>query len=466
MARIGLLPLARPTFDVPFAQEHAAAAIAALEAAGHVLVGPRDLLFDADATGAALATLKAEQLDLLLILQVTFTDATMTVKIAEAARAPLAIWAFPEPRAGGRLRLNSFCGLNLALHALGRAGRQSRWAYAPASAAAMPDVLDAILGLSERDVSYPLGAKPTIFEEHAAKTALDKLKGRRIGLIGEHPAGFDTCRYEPATLQELAGVSVDKIGLPEFFTRAAMVPQKDVLATKAAARTQMTGLDEMDQPQLDRSFSVFHALDGLAQEKGLSALAVRCWPEMFTEYGCAACGPMSMMNEARTPCACEADVYGALTSLILQELSDQPSFLVDLVDMDGDDSNTGVVWHCGLAPRSMADEETPPMAQIHSNRRMPLLQEFALKPGRVTVARISQARNRPVMVLAGAEMIRAPKSFTCTSGVIRFDRPAADVAASLREMGLEHHVSIVYGEQRGTLRAIAAQMGLPVIELA
>jgi L-fucose isomerase-like protein len=174
---------------------------------------------------------------------------------------------------------------------------------------------------------------------------------------------------------------------------------------------------------------------------------------------------MGMMNEARTPCACEADVYGALTSLILQELGDQPSFLVDLVDMDSE-TDTGVVWHCGLAPRSMADEQTPPMAQIHSNRRMPLLQEFALKPGRVTVARISQARNRPVMVLAGAQMIRAPKSFTGTSGVIRFDRLAGDVAASLLEMGLEHHVSIVYGEHRGILRAMAAQMGLPVIELA
>ena len=81
--RIGVLPLARPTFDVPYAQEMAASAYAALDAAGHVLVGARDLLFDAAATEAALAALAGERLDLLLVLQVTFTDATMTVKIAE-----------------------------------------------------------------------------------------------------------------------------------------------------------------------------------------------------------------------------------------------------------------------------------------------------------------------------------------------------------------------------------------------
>jgi hypothetical protein len=465
MALIGILPLARPTFDVPFAEETLARALVALEAGGHMLVGGRGLLFDAAATEAALATFAGQRLDLLLVLQVTFTDATMTVKIAGAARAPLGIWAFPEPRAGGRLRLNSFCGLNLALHALGRVGRQARWAYCDPDAAQMPDALDALLGVADPDVSFPAGPKPTVFDEDAAKRGLERLNGKRIGLIGEHPAGFDTCSYDPVALDKLVGISVESIRLPDFLDRARAVPASAVAETKTAISREISGLDEVDQGQLDKSFSVFHALKGVVADGEFSALAVRCWPEMFTDYGCAACGPMGLMNQDLTPCACEADVYGAVTSLLLQELTGEPSFLVDIVDMDAA-SDTGVLWHCGLAPRSMADSETPPMAQLHSNRRMPLLQEFALKPGRVTVARISQAKNRPVMVLAGAEMIRAPKSFTGTSGVIRFDRPIIDVTAAMLEMGLEHHVSIVYGEVRGPLRALARQIGLPVVELA
>ena len=129
-------------------------------------------------------------------------------------------------------------------------------------------------------------------------------------------------------------------------------------------------------------------------------------------------------------------------------------------------TDTSVLWHCGLAPMSMADRATPPAAQIHSNRRMPLLQEFALKPGRVTAARFSQAKNETKLVLAGGEMISARKSFSGTSGVIRFDRPAGEVAASMLEMALEHHVAIVYGDVRGPLRALGHAMGLQVIELA
>jgi hypothetical protein len=465
VARIGVLPVARPTFDVPFAEETAAAAFAALDRAGHAVVGRRELLFDAAAAETALETLKGEALDLLLILQATFTDASMTVRIAEEARALLAIWAFPEPRTGGRLRLNAFCGLNLAAHALGRADLPLRWLYAAPDAATIGTDLHDLIGGEADEAVFGNGAAPTEADARAARTALAGLKGARIGLVGEHPAGFDTCRYEPESLRRLAGVEVERIALPTLFDRAAAVPTDRVADARASLDRGMTGLDTVDRTQLDRSLSIYRALDGFARDGGLKALAVRCWPEMFTEYGCAACGPMGFLNHDGVPSACEADVYGALTALALQELAGEPAFLADVVDMDGA-SDTCVVWHCGLAPRSMADPATPPAAAIHSNRRMPLLQEFALKPGRVTVARFSQARNEPKLVLAGAEMLSAPRSFGGTSGVIRFDRPAGEVAAAMMELGLEHHVALVYREVRGPLRAMAAAMGIPVIEIA
>jgi len=119
----GVAVLARPTFDVPFAEDMKNRAFAALEAAGIRTVGPRELLFDRAAAEGAIDEIRsAGPIDLLLVLQITFTDATMTVKLAKEATAPLAVWAVPEPRIGGRLRLNAYCGLNLAAHALGRSG--------------------------------------------------------------------------------------------------------------------------------------------------------------------------------------------------------------------------------------------------------------------------------------------------------------------------------------------------------
>ena len=173
---------------------------------------------------------------------------------------------------------------------------------------------------------------------------------------------------------------------------------------------------------------------------------------------------MAMTTQDGVPCACEADVYGAVTSLLLQAITDAPPFMADLVDVDREE-DSAVVWHCGLAPVSMADPDERPRAGIHSNRRMPLLAEFALAPGRVTLARLSQSRDPLRLVVAGGEMLKAPQSFSGTSGVLRFDRSAGDVLDRILEEGVEHHYSLAYGDCRAVLRVVAGRRSLPLLEL-
>ena len=295
--------------------------------------------------------------------------------------------------------------------------------------------------------------------------ALEKVRGARISVVGEHPAGFDTCEYDDQELAALANIQVDKVALNELFERARAIPEPRARAVRASADKALAGLGAVDQAQLDRSFRVFCALDDIRNENRASGLAVRCWPETFTEYGCAACGPMAMMNEKRVPSACEADVYGAFSALLLQELADEPAWMADLVDVDHADE-TGVFWHCGLAPLSMCDPKATPEATIHTNRKMPLLHQFPLKPGHFTFARLSQARNVTKLVIGAGEFIRRPMAFTGTSGVFRFARPLKEVLASIMDEALEHHFAIAYGDHREALKAVAADMKLPVLEIA
>jgi L-fucose isomerase-like protein len=104
-------------------------------------------------------------------------------------------------------------------------------------------------------------------------------------------------------------------------------------------------------------------------------------------------------------------------------------------------------------------------AQIHSNRKMPLLFQFPLKPGRVTLARVSQARGQQFLAIAGGEVLDRPMSFTGTSGVVRTDTPAELFSGRLIASGLEHHLALAYGDHRADLISAAAALGLPVLEL-
>jgi L-fucose isomerase-like protein len=282
--------------------------------------------------------------------------------------------------------------------------------------------------------------------------------------VGENPEGLDSCRFDAEALTQALGVDVVQVDLADIFAsaKAADVGQVDVLEQNLSAR--LDGLQALDRDAVRGTLSSYLALRQTAEQQDLAGLAVRCWPEFFTSLGCAACGAMSLLSNQGIPCSCEADVNGTITQLILQWISGEPAFGTDIVsfDMEGDNA---VVWHCGLAPLDMADPNVRPRATIHSNRQLPLLMEFALKPGRVTVARLSEATGGYRLVVGGGEMLRKPMSFSGTSGCLRFDRPASNVLDTLMTEGLEHHISLTYGDHIQTLLALAEMLGLQVLRL-
>jgi L-fucose isomerase-like protein len=155
---------------------------------------------------------------------------------------------------------------------------------------------------------------------------------------------------------------------------------------------------------------------------------------------------------------------GAITQLILQWAADAPSFDTDMVAID-EAKDAVVFWHCGKAPLSFADPSARPAATIHSNRQLPLLWEFPLKPGPVTLARLSVADGDYRLVVGRGEMLRGAVSFSGTSGRCRMGRPAKEFMARVLAEGLEHHVALVYGNHLPVLKKLASLLRLPVVEL-
>ncbi len=441
--RIGFAPVARPTFDLELARSMTAQVFDAVASAGYVLVGSQGLIMDETAMAARIRELAAGDIDFILMLQSTFADSTMVAQLAWAVSAPLLMWALPEDQVGGRLRLNSFCGINLAGHSLRRAGIGYDYIYAAPSDASAQSKLE--------NFAIAAGVKSRL-----AKT--------RIGRVGENPAGFDTCLVNYHALKSGLGVDIVQLELPALFEAVRQADAAQVQATAAELETRLAGLAELDESATRGTLGTYTALNNLVQEQNLSGMAVRCWPEFFTELACSACGAMSMLSNDMIPSSCEADVNGTITQLILGWISGEPAFGSDLVAFDVEE-NEAVLWHCGLAPLAMADPDVQPEAAIHSNRQMPLLMQFPLKPGRVTIARLSEATGEFRLVIGGGEMLKAPPAFTGTSGRIRFDSGAQAVMDTLMREGLEHHVSITYGEHQAVLESLAGLLGLSVLRL-
>jgi L-fucose isomerase-like protein len=446
--RIAFLPLVRTTFDVPLAVESTRQARQHLLAAGFEIFEPEQPITDLQAAQQAARQITDNQVDLLVIYQATFADSTMVLALAKASDVPVFLWAAPEPWTGERLRLNSLCGINLAAHALTLRQRKYQYAY---SLPQEPAVIQKIRSLA------------------AAGSLRWRLKSAHLGVIGDHPVGMDSCHLDEASLRDIFGVHITRIELEEVFARARNLPETAIDQTRTRLDSRLDNLASLEQIPLRSCLSVYHALKEIAAEKNLDGLAVRCWPEFFTEMGCAACGAMSLLSDgfgaaAPLPCSCEADINGTLTQLMLQWLSDSPAFGTDMVGVDTDKDRVAL-WHCGLAPLSMADPNRQPHGGIHSNRHLPLVMDFPLKPGTVTLARVSQATGSLRLVLGKGEMLAEPKPFSGTAGILKLDCSAEEFLNLLLREGLEHHISLTYGDYSTALQFFADLIDLPVLTI-
>lgn len=450
---IAFAALARPTFDLSLAQEVTQAAIEQLERAGFDLLLPDSLIADLNGAQAYLAKLQGQEIDLLLVFQATFADSTLVTSLVEGCKTdrsapPVFLWAVPEAPTGGRLRLNSLCGINLAGHALSQRGEKYEYAYAA------PD-------------------DPAVLQQVKALAGAGMLRRRltqaRLGVVGEHPAGMDSCHLDESQLAQVLGIQVERVPLQQVFSMARAAPPEQVSAVRQMLDKRLDNLAELDQKPLNGTLGAYLSLRAVAQEKQIDGLAVRCWPEFFTDLGSAACGAMSMLSDGLgqhnpIPCSCEADANGTVTQLILYWLAGEPSFGTDIVAMDFEQDFISL-WHCGLAPLSMANPKYQPRGGIHSNRKVPLVMEFPLKPGVVTIARLNRHNGQLRLAVGRGEMLDAPAPFSGTSGRLRLETPTRQFFDALMREGMEHHISLVYGDYLAELRAFARLVSLPVLEL-
>ncbi len=466
--KLGVMALARPTFDVEFSQELADQASAVVLSLGEDVVGTSALCMDDESVQAAASAWQGQDIDALIIVQASFADSTLVATAASTTTAPLLLWAAPEPRTGGRLRRNSFCGINLAAYLLRRTNTRYGFVYIdPTSPESLPVVRGAIEHLISGQGAGDLPIKdrtqtPGPVAVAKAEEVVARLADTRVGIVGDRPTGFEPCDFDADQTKAALGVSIQQVELETLFAAGRAASDGSVVAATSFFENSLD-LSPIGDASIEPSVRLHLGLREMAEERQWSGLATRCWPECFTEFGGAACSAQARLNsELGLPALCEADAYGVITSLILQWLGAGSSFVADLVDLDLDDG-TAVVWHCGLAPVEMAAE--PPRATIHSNRKLPLLNEFGLRPGRVTIARLSQSAGELRMVVGSGEMLDAPLPYSGTAGTMRFDTELGDVLDTIMAEGLEHHYGIVYADVAEELVAVAGALGIGTVRL-
>ncbi len=386
-----------------------------------------------DAEDAAIKLLSAN-VDGLVIISGTFHLGHLALVFAKYIKKPFLLWAYNElPYDGGKIRLNAVCGLNLNASNLYKTGKD--------------------------DYSCTIGDSidEKWIDALRVKVALQNAK---VGLVGYRAHGFFNVGVDDMDINKKTGILIDHYEISDMFSQP--VSDSEILEEEKEVRDLFICKDVNDA-QVKKVAQLCVSAARFVEKNGLTAVAVRCWPEFAANYGISPCAAMSVLQSKGIILSCEGDIEGALSMLAGAALGAETPFLADLSQVDLQE-DFALMWHCGVAPANLWDGKSERTLDTYFAGGKGVTAGFVMKEGHVNLMRFDTARGKTRMFLAAGESVEMKKQLCGTYTKVKFEQNINALLNTVTETGVAHHLAMLYGEYRDVLRLAAKMMNYEIIE--
>lgn len=460
--RIGFIPAHREPFDDKWAVQMRKRCLDMLAKINYLEIVAPDgkltaggLVRDDGDADKVIRLFKDRQIQGLVIGTMTFGDEVSALSVASAFEGlPLMLFGTREGSftADGNRRSDSFCGTLSISSGLYRRK--------------MPFLFAGIL--------FP---EENVFKEKMSDfvrvcAIVSGFIGARVGLVGPRPERFETCicnedammlqfkqRVVPTSLLDIMQrVRAITAGSPEL--------QKIIRAMKKEADLSVLGGEA-----LKNLAGLQYALSEFAGEKGLAAMGIQCWTAIQEVYGISSCYAFGRLTDAGLLTACEVDIYGALTMLVQHRAaleSTRPHF-IDWTIQHQEKGNVFLSWHCGNAPPSLACKGCNVNLRSHSILSKPLGEkrtvgtaEFALKPGVVTLSRLTERDGRFKMLITTGKIIQPNQELRGSWSWVQV-KDLDGLYMTLVKEGFTHHASLIHGDYSTAIKESCELMSIDTV---
>lgn len=430
--RVGVVCLERTTFDYQAATEIYNEKMVELkkdETIDWIFI--EQPVIEVDEAIAAGKKLSECHLDGIVIISGTFHLGHLALTIDKYVKRPILLWAFPElPYDGGKIRLNSVCGINLNASNLYKAGIDHY-------SCVIDDNIDKNWLKALRIIAL--------------------LKDAHIGLAGYRADGFFNVDVEDLTLARTYGMLVDHYELGEFYGNAKKSEHYETYIDEHFDTTEVT------KTQTSKVAALAAGIESFMQEKKLDAVAVRCWPEFARDYGVAPCASMALLAAKGYILGCEGDMEGTISLLACKALTKGTPFMADLSQVSYEE-DYALMWHCGVAADTLWDKKSVCSLDTYYAGGKGVTTGMVMKEGTVTIFRMDTARGKTRLFLQKGVALPMTKDLRGTYAKVRFDRHVKDLFGLVADYGIAHHVAMIYGDYTDVLRQYAKMMNFEVIE--
>ncbi len=434
--RIGVVCLARKTFDFQAAQDlfkQIQEKIMLIEDVIWEIIP--DLIFEVEEAQDAGQILATKSIDGLICINGTFALGHLILEINKWIRVPILLWGLEElPHKGGKIRLNSTCGLNLNASNLYKAGI--------------------------RNYHYCIGGEIDKDWLDAIRI-LKTFSTARVGIIGSRARGFFNVDVDELDLYKQLGVLIDYYQLEELLNMGIENVEIEKRIEELKANFDIS---ELNDQQLRKVAELIVRLDEFMKVKSLTSMAIRCWPEFAEYYGISPCAAMSVLQAEGKILTCEGDILGSLSMLAHVAIGGQYPFLADFSQVDFKE-NFALLWHCGVAPCNLWDQKCTRSLDTYFAGGKGVTAGFVLKSGDLSILRLDYSPpNEYRIFLQQGKAIPIAKELKGTFAKVVFKEDVRNVLNKIIKNGIAHHVSVVYGDFIKPLEIFAKLKGWKVIK--
>jgi L-fucose isomerase-like protein len=353
------------------------------------------LLFDRSEAGRAAKIFTDAGVDAVFAPHVNFGTEDAVAKLAKEVGRPLLLWG-PRDEApladGSRLR-DTQCGLFATSKILRRYGVP--FSYIVNSRVDSP--------VFERGFRTFMGAA------RAANSFLSS----RIGQVSTRPGDFYSVIVNEGELLERWGIETVPLTLVDIEQRVLdKVKHDNRIKDVTADFEKRVTFKDIDEGTIKKFAALKLTLLDWSAQENLSAIAIQCWDALQLSLGIVPCFVDSELTAEGVPVACETDINGALTSLLLQNASQggSPTFFCDLTIRHPEEENGELLWHCGPFPLSLAKDRKKAWVGRHFilPAGEPGTGNWEIKGGDITVSRFDGVEGQYSLFMGQARGTKGP----------------------------------------------------------
>jgi len=402
--KIGYAPTRRDCFTHPDAQKYKEKIKLAIKDWGAELVdiegiNAEGLLMSPSDIPGVIECFKTAGVDGVFFPHCNFGSESMVARVAAGVGKPVLLWGPRDemPIAGQDRTRDTQCGL----FATGKILRRFNVPFTY------------IVNSAVEDEVFQRGYKSFV----AVCSVVKDFKQTRVLQISVRPEPFWTVMYNEGELLEKFGIEVFPITLQDLKNRIDLLTETDSPDVKAAVldfKTRLVICGNITDDMLQQMARLRVAIKQICQENGCNSVAIHCWGSMQKIVGAASCTINGILTEEGIPVACETDIHGAVSSILLQAavMRTRSVFFADLTIRHPQNDNAELLWHCGNFPPSLAKDPSACNVQtlVQDLGPMPTQSHWEIKHGDITVCRFDGDHGEYQLLIGEGKGVDGPKT--------------------------------------------------------